>query len=118
MNIQYAINKASSLPFVKGQKRLFAVILDKKNRIVCEASNSYSQTHTTQFHYGKRTGNPHACYLHAEIAALLKDKNRRGVKMIVARVDSKGRPCLAAPCVACQLALKEASYIKSIEFTV
>lgn len=116
--IDYAIKRASELPFMKGQKRLFAVILDKKNRIVCEASNSYSQTHTAMFRYGKRTGNPLKCYLHAEVHALLKDKNRRGVKMIVARVDSKGKPCLAAPCSACQLTLKEASYIKSIEFTV
>lgn len=116
--IDYAIKRASELPYERHKKRLFAVILDKKNRIVSESSNRYDKTHTTQFHYGKRTGNPHACYLHAEIAALLKDKNRRGVKMIVARVDSKGKPCLAAPCVACQLALKEASYIKTIEYTL
>lgn len=118
MSIEYAINKAKESVFIRGQKRMYAVIYDKKNRLVCEAANSYVQTHPKAFYYGKKTGNPAKCYLHCELAVLLKDKNRRGVKIVIARVDSKGVPCLAAPCPACALALKEYSNIKSIEYTI
>lgn len=118
MNIQYCRNKALEIPFIKGQKRLWTVIVDKRGRLVSESSNSYSQTHTQMFHYSRRTGTPMKCYLHSEIAALLKDRKRKGCKIITARVDSLGNACLAAPCLACQLAIKEFTNIKSVEFTV
>lgn len=58
------------------------------------------------------------CYLHSEVGALIKDRNRQGVKIITARVDSKGVPCIAAPCLSCALAIKEFTNIKSVEYTV
>lgn len=118
MNIDYAISKASKIPFKKGEKRLWTVIVDKRGNIVCEAGNSYSKTHTQMFHYSRRTGNPQKCYLHSEVAALLKDKYKKGCKIITARVDSLGNACLAAPCLACQLAIKEFSNIQSVEYTI
>lgn len=117
-NLDYCIQKASQIPFIRGQKRLWCIVLDSKGRMVSEAANSYSKTHTSMFNYGRRTGNPQKCYLHSEVAALLKDRKRRGVKLIVARVDSKGVPCLAMPCPACTLAIQEFSNIKSVEYTV
>lgn len=117
-SLDYCIQRASKIPFVRNQKRLWCVILDSKGRMVSEASNSYSKTHTAMFEYGRRSGNPMKCFLHSEVAALLKDRKRRGVKLIVARVDSKGKPCLAMPCPACALAIQEFSNIKSVEYTV
>jgi hypothetical protein len=118
MDIQYCLEKAKTIPFVKGQKRLWTIILDKRNRLVSESGNSYSQTHTQMFHYARRTGTPNKCYLHSEIAALLKDRNRKGCKIITGRVDSMGKACLAAPCLACQLAIKEFTNIKSVEYSL
>lgn len=117
-NLDYAVQKALEQPYIKHQKRLFAVVLDKKNRVVSQSANSYSKTNTHQKRYGSRIGNPHLCYLHAELGALLRDKNRRGVKLVVARIDSKGNSCLAKPCEACMIAIKEYTNIKSIEFSV
>lgn len=117
-SLQYCINRARELPYIRHQKRLFAAILDKKNRVVAQSANSYTKTNTKQKMYGKRAGNEHLCFLHAEIAAILKDKDKRGVKLIVARVDSKGNPCLAKPCPACTLAIKEHTNLKSVEFSV
>ena len=116
--LSYCIKKASSLPFIKGQKRLWSVIVDRRGRLVSESGNSYSQTYTQMFHYSRRVGSPEKCYLHSEISAILRDRNRKGYKIITARVDSLGIPCLAAPCLSCQLAIKEATNLKSIEFSM
>ena len=83
-----------------------------------ESSNSYVKTHRQMHDYSIKSGSvPEKCFLHSEIGALIKDKKRKGVKLIVARVDSNGKPCLAMPCPACALAIQEFSNIKSVEYT-
>lgn len=93
-------------------------MLDKRGNIVAESANSYSCTHTQQYKYAKKAGRPEAVYLHSELACLLKDKNKRGVKLIVVRVGAEGQPLYSAPCDICALALKDYSNVKSVEFSV
>lgn len=118
MSLQYCIDMARSIPFIRDQKRLFAVVLDKKNRIVSEASNSYTLTHPKQFKAAKRVGLDDKIYCHAELLALIRDKSRRGVKLIVARVTADGKPANAKPCVICETLLKEFKNIQSVEYTI
>ena len=117
MSLNYCIKKASELPCKKRHSRHYAVLVNKKGHIVAESANSYSCTHTKQFYYAKRAGRPEAISLHAELACLLKDRNKKGVKLYVARVNSVGNPCYSAPCEICQLAISEHSNIKSVEYT-
>ena len=118
MNIQYCIDMAAKQPYMKGQSRHYACLVNKKGQIIAESANSYSVSHTKQFHYAKKVGRPEAIFLHSEMACLLKDRKRQGVKLFVARVDSKNRPCYSAPCEICVRALQDYSNVKSIEFSL
>lgn len=115
--IDIAISLAAAIPYERHKKRLCAILLDKRNRLVSVGYNSYDKTERKMYEYGKRAGNPHKCYPHAEVSAIIKDKAKRGVKLIVARVDAEGKPALAKPCESCMLAIKDHGKIKSIEFT-
>lgn len=114
--IDYCIQKALTIPFEKGKKRVYSVVLDSRGRVVSEGSNSYVKTHPIQKSYGVRSGHPMKEYLHAECNAIIRSKGR-GVSLVVVRVDSKGNPCNARPCPVCSLAIKEHGLIKNICYT-
>lgn len=115
--LDYAIKSASELSYERHKKRLFAVILDKKNRTVSEGANSYTKTSRRQYEVAKRMGYPERVCLHAEAAALFRSKGK-GCKLIVARIDSLGNPKLAKPCLICEELIKLHGGIRSIEYTV
>lgn len=117
MSIDYCLQRARELPYIRKQSRHYACLVDKKGRIVVESANSYSCSHTTQYRYAKKAGRPEAVYLHAEMACLLKDRYKRGVKMFVVRVDKAGEPVYSAPCEICSLAIEDFSNVKSVEYT-
>ncbi len=115
MNIQYCIDMAAKQAYVRKQSRHYAVVLDKKGRVVGEAANSYQKTHPIM----KKTSNKlglHKEYCHAEALAIVRAKGK-GEKLIVARVDNNNKSCYSAPCPICAFLAKEAG-IKSIEFTI
>lgn len=114
--LDYCIEKAKQIPYVKGQYRLYSVITDKRGRIVSESANSYCTTHPKQFYAAKKVGKPLKQFLHAESAALIKSKGR-GCKLYVARVLSDGTPADAMPCIVCRQMLKLHGGIKSVEYT-
>lgn len=116
--LKYCLEMATKQPYKRKQSRHYACLVNKKGQIVAESANSYSCTHTQQYHYAKRVGRPEAVYLHAEMACLLKDKLRQGVKLYIARVDSKGDSVYSAPCEICALALKDFSNVKSVEYSI
>lgn len=117
MNIQYCIEQAKLLPVIRGQKRLFAVVLDKRNRLVSQGANSYTKTSSRQYKAAKKVGLPEKQCLHAEAVALFRSKGK-GVKLIVARVDNQGNACMAKPCSVCCELIKVHSGILSVEHTV
>ena len=100
----------------KTQYLIKATILDKRNRVIATAVNSFSKTHPTQLRYAMRCGEPFKSFLHAEILALIRAKGR-GHKIVVERYNKAGEPVLAKPCPICMLAIKEAG-IERIEFTL
>ena len=114
-----ALDIASSMPYVKGQQRIAAVIVDKRGNVLASASNDYGKSHPLQKAMSiKAEGNASRIFLHAEISALLKAlrSGKKGVKIFVARVSKRGEPLLAAPCPTCAYTL-ELYGIKHIEHT-
>lgn len=115
--LDYCIEKANKIKYVKGQERLFAVVLDKRGKIISSAANSYVKTHPKQYYAAKKVGKPYKQFCHAEALALLRSKGK-GVKLVVARVNRQGDPLLAKPCDICCQLIKEHGNIQSVEFSI
>lgn len=113
--LDYCIQKASELPYQKHRSRHYAVIVDKRNRVIAEAGNSYQKTHPLMAKASKKLG---MCkeYAHSEMLALVRSRGK-GVKMYIARVDSRGNACYSAPCPVCATLIAESS-LKAVEFSV
>lgn len=99
------------------QYKLIATIYDKKGKKLSQGENSYHKTHPYQIACAKKAGRPDAVFLHAEIQALvrLKDKSKAH-KIVIERYDKTGHPRTAKPCEICSLAIRE-SGIKIVEHT-
>lgn len=117
-SLEYCINKARELPYIRGQQRHYSVVLDKRGRIVSESANSYLKTSPRSFKAASKVGRPEACYLHSEQRSLYLDKARKGVKLIVVRVGASGQPMPSEPCEICKMVLRDFKNIKSVEFSV
>lgn len=116
--LDYVLSKARELPSIKGRQRVYSAIYDKRGRLVSESACSYEKTHPMQKRLSLNEGfDAERCYLHSEVAAIIKSRGR-GYKIVVARVGRKGRVLDAKPCPSCMRAIREASWIKSIEYTL
>lgn len=97
------------------RQQITALAYNKKGRLVSVGRNSYTQTHPLQARYAEKAGKPNAIYLHAEIAALVRAREPVH-KLVVVRYGANGRPLLAKPCKACQLAINDYG-VKYVEHT-
>lgn len=86
-----AVALASDAP-----KKMGAILLDKKNRVISSGINSYEITHTQQFYAAVRAANTFRNksfrkkqYLHSEINCLLKARTD-GHKLVICRVGGHG----------------------------
>lgn len=95
---------------------IIAKCFDKKGNVLSVGTNNYKKTHPLMQHFGKIAGLPEKEYLHAEIQALLRVKDKAVYKLTVERYDSDGNPALAKPCPVCQEAIK-AFGVKIVEYT-
>lgn len=116
--ISYAVDKACQTPYKKGQQRHYAIIADKRGRILSEGENSYTKTSPKMKRAGERVGLPDKVFWHAECKAIYSLKEgAKAYKIVVVRVDSEGNPVHSAPCPLCQALIKEAG-IKVVEYTL
>lgn len=115
--LDYTIKKATDIPYVQGQRRVYSVITDKKGNILSEGQNSYTKTHPLQAFYANKVDLPDKVFLHAEMSAMVKVRQGDPYKIYVARVDADGNPMVAAPCPICYTAIQE-SGIQVVEHTV
>ena len=103
----------------EGRTQFFlkATVYDKRGRVLSVGENSYWKTHPHQVEMARKAGRPGAIYLHAEIQALvrIKDKNKAH-RIYIERYDKQGNPRPAVPCEICTMAIKEAG-IKVVEHT-
>lgn len=95
--------------------QITALAYDKRGKLLSTGVNSYIRTHPLQAKYGRLSGRPAAIYLHAELDALLKARGPVH-RLVVMRYNEQGRPALAKPCPACQLAIA-AFQVKKVEYT-
>lgn len=94
-----------------------ATTYDKKGKVLSTAYNNYKKTHPLQNHFAQLAQEPKKQFLHAEIAAILKAKDKKIHKIKVERYDAYGNPKNAKPCKVCQLAIKTFN-IKFLEYTI
>lgn len=113
--LNVAIEKARENPVHKYQ--FCAIITTKRSRIVSIGYNSFSKTHTLQAHYSRKHNKKDACFLHAEISAILKAKGKGSV-LYVARVRKDNTAALARPCPACMAAIRQETNLKKVIYTI
>lgn len=116
-----AIEKAAFLceqnPPETQKHTITAFVANKKGVILSYGMNSYEKTHPIQARYAELTNNKEHIYLHAEIAALVKNKSKKAKKMYIVRLFRNGQFADASPCPICIAAIKEAG-IQKIIYTV
>ena len=115
--LNYCLYKAREIPYVKSQQRHYAVVLDKRGRVIAEAANSYTKTSRKQYEVARKLGLPEKICIHAEAQAIFRSKGR-GCKLVVVRVNSSGEKVLSAPCVVCREIIKLHKGINSVEFSI
>ena len=91
------------------KQRIYAIIVDKKGRILSSGTNSYTKSHPLQAYYCElATKEQHKIYFHAELQALVNLKGRKADKIFVARVAKNGTPLPSSPCPICKMAILDA----------
>lgn len=114
-SLEYCLSKAREIPYKRGEQRHYSVVVDKRGRLISEAANSYTKTHTIMAKTSKRLGLEKE-YCHAECLAIVRAKGK-GHKIYIARVDAQGKACYSAPCPVCATLIAE-SNLKAVEFSV
>ena len=97
------------------RQNITAFAYDKKGNLLAVGRNSYTKTHPLQAKYGRLSGKPGAIYLHAEVSALVRARGEV-YRLVVVRYGADGKPLLAKPCKACQLAIRDFG-VKRVEHT-
>lgn len=99
----------------KKRFNLSAKVYDKKGRLLAEGTNSYTKSHPLQWKFAKQVGLEDKIFLHAEIDAIRKVKDKSKIhKIVVERVEG-GKRCKSKPCPVCEAAIL-AFGIKLVEY--
>lgn len=85
---------------------IIAFCSDQRGMLMSTASNSYSKTHPLQKYFAEKVGHPEKIYLHAEIAAILRCKDKPIHTIKIFRYGADGQTMLAKPCPICMEAIK------------
>lgn len=88
----------------------------KKGKLLSVGTNSYEKTSPVMQYFANQVGLPEKKYIHAEVQALLRSRDKQVYKLTVERYTSDGEPALAKPCLVCQEAIK-AYGVKQVEYT-
>jgi deoxycytidylate deaminase len=117
--VELELEKQKSRENSKARRRfaIKATTFDVRGRMISIGYNSYSKTHPQQARLAKMAGLECKQHLHAEVAAIIKSRDRKIHKIKIERYDSQGNPRLAAPCPVCQMAISMAG-ISVVEYTV
>lgn len=102
---------------MKNRHTIKATCYDRRGHILSVGYNNYNKSHPVQAYFAEKVGHQHRIFLHAEIAAILKARDKKIFKIVIERYNREGKPLLAAPCPVCQEAIK-AFGIHFVEYTV
>lgn len=78
---------------------------DKRGILLAVATNSYTKTHPLQAYFAKKVGHPDRQFMHAEIACILRCKDKQIYTLNVYRYNQQGELVCAKPCPICQEAI-------------
>ena len=115
-----AVAMASDAP-----KKMGAILLDKRNRIVASATNSYVKTHPIQYFAAQNAAKiwgdvalSEKVYVHAETHVLIKAKEDAHT-IVVCRVGGHGGKELrdARPCKICSVYILNCTTIQHVHYS-
>lgn len=117
--LDYALRKCRLIPVESRKQRVYAVVTDRKGRVLSEASNDYKSSCFLQRRYAIATGNEDKLFNHAECLALqrLGASRSKAYRITVVRVLKNGESALSSPCEVCQEAIKKYG-IKCVEYSL
>lgn len=96
---------------------ILAKCYDKRGLLLSVGFNSYTKSHPMMKQLAKEVGHaPEKIYLHAEVSALLRAKDKPVHRITVERYDARGLPASARPCPICRRAI-EIFGVKIVEHT-
>lgn len=78
---------------------------NKRGILIACATNSYTKTHPIQSYFAKKVGHPEREFLHAEIACMIRCKDKQIHKLMIWRYGPNGKLLCAKPCPICQEAI-------------
>lgn len=90
---------------MKKRYEILAQVFSRNNRLLSQATNSYTKTHPLQSYFAHKSGDsPSKIYLHAEISALIRAA-KSGKEIHTLRIVSKNSSKLPHPCRTCREAI-------------
>jgi deoxycytidylate deaminase len=113
--IDQLVELAKQSPHPK--QRMAAIVTDKRSIPLAKATNSPTKTHPEQAKFAKRAGKPKQVFLHAEISALVKNKNVAGNTLYVLRLGKDNSIRLARPCPVCWEAIIQDGNIETVYYS-
>lgn len=90
----------------KQRYTIVAHCFDKRGLLLSCATNNYDKSHPLQKYFAEKAGQHERIYLHAEIGAILRAKDRQVHHIRVFRYGANGETLLAKPCPVCMEAIK------------
>ena len=106
--IERARKLANQLPFNKGEQRVWAIITDKRGKILSEAGNTYTKSSPVMKRFGEQAGYPEKEFWHAECRAIHNLPYRASpYKISIARVNRYGELLPSSPCPVCRKAIRK-----------
>ena len=117
--LEYALSKCNEHESY-GRVNVYAVLTDKRGRILAENGNLYNKSHPAAQKYVIKTGqSEHKSFLHAEIRTLLAYRGRhKHLKLYVASMDRNGNIRCAFPCKMCYAYIKDTEQQLSIKIEI
>lgn len=94
-----------------------AYCYDRKGNQISMGENNYIKSHPLQAFFANKVGHPSRIYLHAEILAILRAKDKEIYKIKIERIGKKGNLLPSMPCPICMLAIKSFG-ITQLEYTL
>ena len=101
---------------MKTRYRISALCFDKQGICISQGENAYTKSHPIQKYFAEKVGRPHNIYLHAEIQAILRAKDRQIESINIYRYNTIGHAELAKPCPICRTMIEQYGF-KNIYYT-
>lgn len=116
--IELARQMAMTIPYEKGKHRVYAIISDKKGRILSESPNMYNKSSPVMKKFAELVGEKNRIFWHAECRAIYRiPRGQKPFKISIARINQKGQLLPSAPCIVCENAIRN-SGIKVVEYHI